>query len=101
MAEESRIPSTGEFEANGRRYRPPARPIAVICIDGCADEYLDVSIARGVMPHLLSMSVRGYRGMARAALPCHEPAVGLEPLRRLADRMCSRAVASMSMAQCP
>lgn len=69
MAEDSRDPSTREFEANGRRYQPPARPIAVICIDGCADEYLDVSIGRGVMPHLLSMSVRGYRGMARAALP--------------------------------
>lgn len=57
------------FEVNGRRYHPPARPIAVICIDGCADEYLDAAMARGLMPHLTAMARVGYRGLARAALP--------------------------------
>ena len=61
---------TTPFEINGRRYTPPARPIAVLCIDGCADEYLDVSLARGHMPNLAKMTAAGgYRGMVRGALP--------------------------------
>lgn len=63
-------PSTTEFTVNGRTYRPPARPLAVICIDGCADEYLDVSLARGRMPVLSRLLAGGaYRAMARGALP--------------------------------
>lgn len=57
------------FEANGRRYAPPSRPIAVICIDGCADEYLSVSISRGRMPHMEQMARDGYRGLARGVVP--------------------------------
>jgi phosphonoacetate hydrolase len=41
----------------------------VICIDGCADEYLSTSLAAGRLPRLQQMLVRGYRGMVRAALP--------------------------------
>lgn len=62
-------PSTQSFSANGRTYTPPARPVAVICLDGSADEYLDAAIARGRMPNLQAMSVRGWRRMARAAMP--------------------------------
>lgn len=58
-----------EFEVNGRAYRPPSQPVAVICIDGCADEYLSVSLAHGRMPRLLEMTRQGYRGMVRGALP--------------------------------
>ena len=36
--------STRAFSANGRDYRPEARPIVVICIDGCADEYLTAAL---------------------------------------------------------
>ncbi len=57
------------FDINGRRYSPPARPLAVICIDGCADEYLSVSLAHGRMPHLEAIQRSGYRGMVRGALP--------------------------------
>lgn len=57
------------FEVNGRRYHPPRRPLVVICIDGCADEYLTVSIGAGRMPHLACMTTGGYRGFARAAMP--------------------------------
>ncbi|MFI4861246.1 MAG: phosphonoacetate hydrolase [Phycisphaerales bacterium JB063] len=57
------------FAVNGRTYALPACPVVVICIDGCADEYLSVSIAHGKTPNLLKMSVEGYRGMARACLP--------------------------------
>lgn len=57
------------FEVNGRTYRPPQRPIVVICIDGCADEYLSISIAHGRMPHVARMARDGYRGLVRGALP--------------------------------
>ena len=61
--------STKPFESNGRHYAAPARPIAVLCIDGCADEYITESIAQGRMPRLEAMVKSGYRGMARGALP--------------------------------
>lgn len=57
------------FTVNDRTYRPPARPIAVICIDGCADEYLSVSLAQGFMPNLAKMLTTGHRSMVRGALP--------------------------------
>ncbi len=62
-------PSNHAFAVNGRTYRPPARPVVVVCLDGSADEYLDAAFARGRMPNLQAMSVRGWRGMARAAMP--------------------------------
>jgi len=54
---------------NGRVYRPPARPIVVVCLDGSADDYLDAALVRGRMPNLQRLSVRGYRGLARGAMP--------------------------------
>ena len=61
--------STQPFTVNGRPYHPPARPLAVICLDGSADEYLDAALARGRMPNLQRVSVGGYRGLARGAMP--------------------------------
>src|SRR2546425_1523129 len=60
---------TKRFSVNGRSYRPPARPVVVICLDGSADEYLDAAVARERMPNLQRLSVSGYRGLARAAMP--------------------------------
>ncbi len=57
------------FTVNQRTYTPPAKPIVVICLDGSADEYFDCALARGRMPHLAGISVRGQRGFARAAMP--------------------------------
>ncbi|MGN6437976.1 MAG: phosphonoacetate hydrolase [Agriterribacter sp.] len=61
--------STRSFSVNGISYQPAAQPIVVICIDGSADEYLDVTAANGRLPHLQQMSKNGYRGMVRGALP--------------------------------
>jgi phosphonoacetate hydrolase len=61
--------ATQPFTVNGRTYQPSARPIVGICLDGSADEYLDAAMARGRMPHLRKMSVDGYRGLARGAMP--------------------------------
>ena len=62
-------PSTQSFTVNERDYQPPACPLAVICIDGCADDYLNVSIERGCMPHVARMIAQGFRRLARGALP--------------------------------
>lgn len=61
--------STRPFQVNGRSYHPPAAPVVVICLDGSADEYLDVTLAHDRMPNLKEMARRGYRGMVRGALP--------------------------------
>ena len=61
--------STQSFSVNGRSYTPPGRSIVVICLDGSADEYLDAALVRGRMPHLQRISVAGYRGLARGAMP--------------------------------
>lgn len=61
--------STHSFRINNRDYHPAAKPIVVICIDGSADEYLDMSLANRRMPNLEKISKDGYRGMVRGALP--------------------------------
>ena len=61
--------STQSFNVNGRAYHPPTRPVIVICLDGSADEYLDAAIVRGRMPNLQRISISGFRGLARAAMP--------------------------------
>lgn len=57
------------FTVNNRTYELPSRPIAVICLDGSADEYLDAALARGRMPNLHRMQTQGFRGIARGAMP--------------------------------
>lgn len=61
--------STNAFSVNGKTYQPSAHPIVVICIDGSADEYLDITMAHDRMPNLKRMTVNGYRGLVRGALP--------------------------------
>ena len=61
--------STQPFAVHGRTYQPPAGPLAVICVDGCADEYLSESLLAGCMPRLAAMVSGGYRGLVRGALP--------------------------------
>jgi phosphonoacetate hydrolase len=58
-----------EFTLNGCAYLPPPAPVVVICLDGSADEYLDAAMTRGRMPNLQRLGARGWRGLARAAMP--------------------------------
>ena len=62
-------PTAPSFTVNGRTYTPPARPVAVLCLDGSADAYLDAAMARGLMPQVQRLAVQGWRGSARAAMP--------------------------------
>lgn len=61
--------STNPFSANEKTYKPAAKPIVVICLDGSADEYVDTTLAFDRMPNLKKMAQTGYRGMVRGALP--------------------------------
>jgi phosphonoacetate hydrolase len=54
---------------NGRRYRKPLRPTAVICADGCDPRYLQAGIAAGVLPTITGFREGGFHGEADAAMP--------------------------------
>lgn len=58
-----------EFTVNKRNYKLSSKPIAVLCLDGCSDDYLDTSLAKSCMPNLAKMLGHGFRGKARGALP--------------------------------
>ena len=58
-----------DFSVNGRSYRLPTGPVAVVCVDGCEEEYLDVALAQGRMPCMARILAGGWRGTARGALP--------------------------------
>ncbi len=59
----------GEIELNGRRYRTPARAVAVICADGCDPAYIDRGIADGVFETIGSFARAGFLGTADAVMP--------------------------------
>jgi phosphonoacetate hydrolase len=40
------------IEVNGRRYNWMRRPVVVVCVDGCAYEYLEMAAAAGVAPFI-------------------------------------------------
>jgi phosphonoacetate hydrolase len=60
---------TPAIALNGRTYRRPARPVVVVCIDGCEPEYLDRAIAAGVAPAAARFRERGVWRVARSAMP--------------------------------
>lgn len=45
--------------ANGRDYRLPARPVVVVCVDGCEPDYITQAIQAGVAPYLKRMLASG------------------------------------------
>ena len=61
--------TTQSFSVNGLSYACPPTHIAVICLDGSADEYLDAAMAVGKMPNLQQFGISGWRGFARGAMP--------------------------------
>ncbi len=55
--------------ANGRDYPAPGVPAVVICLDGCEPEYLDVAIAKGLMPTLTRIRDTGTDRLAHSVIP--------------------------------
>ncbi|CAE6730990.1 phosphonoacetate hydrolase [Paraburkholderia haematera] len=43
------------IEVNGRTYNWMRRPVVVVCVDGCAYEYLEMAAAAGVAPFLATL----------------------------------------------
>ncbi len=55
--------------ANDRDYLMPKLPAIAICLDGCEPEYLDVAIARGLMPTLKRIRETGTDRLAHSVIP--------------------------------
>lgn len=60
---------TTSVEVNGRSYRLPQRPAAVICFDGCDPAYIAQGIADGVLPTIAGLQKTGFAGEALAVVP--------------------------------
>jgi len=59
----------GPILLNGRSYRIPRVPTAVICADGCDPAYLDAGFAADVLPNLARFRRSGFFAVADAAMP--------------------------------
>jgi phosphonoacetate hydrolase len=58
------------FEANGRRYCAPVRPVLAVCADGWDPEYVDDALERGLMPRMgAALAQGGTYALARAQMP--------------------------------
>jgi phosphonoacetate hydrolase len=57
------------ISVNGREYRWPARPLVVLCIDGCEPDYLDRAIAAGAMPWMARARPAGTYRVAESVVP--------------------------------
>jgi phosphonoacetate hydrolase len=57
------------IELNGRRYRTPARPTVVICVDGFDPAYVERGIADGILPTIGGFARSGWIGAADAVMP--------------------------------
>lgn len=60
---------TPSIEANGRTYRWPVRPTAVICFDGCDPAYIAASGSAGHIPTISRFLKEGFYTVADAAMP--------------------------------
>src|SRR3546814_6250450 len=54
---------------NGRAFRWPRRPTAVICFDGCDPDYVAAVLPTGAVPTLARMMREGYSAIADAVMP--------------------------------
>jgi phosphonoacetate hydrolase len=54
---------------NGRSYRLPPRPLAVICADGCDPAYIEAGLAAGRSPTIARWRRKGFYALAAAAMP--------------------------------
>ncbi|MBP0618525.1 phosphonoacetate hydrolase [Cupriavidus consociatus] len=57
------------IEVNGRSYRWMDRPVVVVCVDGCAPEYLHAATKAGVAPFLRSVMQRGTSLLGDCVIP--------------------------------
>lgn len=56
-------------EVNGRTYRTPRQPTAVICFDGCDPRYISHGLSSGLFPNISKVISQGFYTIADAAMP--------------------------------
>ena len=54
---------------NGRTYAWPKAPLVVICCDGSEPAYMELAMARGIMPNLTAMIARGENLRGLSVIP--------------------------------
>ena len=59
----------GPILVNGRTYGWPARPLVVVCVDGCEPDYLAQAFLAGAMPYLAGAAARGASLQGAAVVP--------------------------------
>src|SRR6187200_2371511 len=62
-------PTSRTISANGRTYRWPARPLVVVCVDGCEADYINQAVQAGVAPYLGEMAARGASRLGHCVVP--------------------------------
>jgi phosphonoacetate hydrolase len=60
---------TDAMELNGRRYRKPARPTVIVCVDGFDPAYVERGLADGILPTIAGFACTGWLGTADAVMP--------------------------------
>ena len=63
------MPAHPDVTVNDRAYPWPRVPAVVICLDGCEPAYLEIAMARGLMPTLAAMRARGTFRTAHSVIP--------------------------------
>ena len=61
--------SAATVSVNGRHYRPPDRPVVVVCIDGSEPEYFERALAARAAPALARFRQEGVYRLARSVVP--------------------------------
>jgi phosphonoacetate hydrolase len=61
--------SRTSVSVNGRSYRWPVRPVVVVCVDGCEQDYIDAAIAAGCAPFFKETLERGTAHVVDAVVP--------------------------------
>jgi phosphonoacetate hydrolase len=57
------------IEVNGRRYRWPREPLAVVCVDGCERSYIDEAVRAGAAPWFARTLTQGSAFVADCVVP--------------------------------
>lgn len=63
------MPINNPVVANDRAYPAPKTCAIAICLDGCEPDYLDVAIAKGLMPTLKRIRETGTDRLAHSVIP--------------------------------
>ncbi|MBU9277079.1 phosphonoacetate hydrolase [Burkholderia gladioli] len=62
-------PTHETIDVNGRRYRLPVAPTAVVCLGGSSPDYLDAALSAGVTPFMARMMREGASFGADGVVP--------------------------------